>query len=76
MATLTFARQLGGSLGIAVFGWISAATTLPAAFIAAAAMLALAMVIAPADGPATPTPPTPPHGTRRSHRPALRSGLR
>ncbi|HJP77925.1 MAG TPA: MFS transporter [Pseudonocardiaceae bacterium] len=73
MATLTFARQLGGSLGIAIFGWISAGASLPAAFLTAAAILAFALIIAPRDDPATPKPP---HGTPHNHRPAPRSGPR
>jgi hypothetical protein len=51
MATLTFARQLGGSLGIAVFGWIGSSGPL---FVVAAGMLAVALVVAPRES-ATPT---------------------
>ncbi|WP_432848401.1 MFS transporter [Amycolatopsis sp. CA-161197] len=43
MATLTFARQIGGCLGITVFGLL----TLPAVFLAAAAAMVVAVVIAP-----------------------------
>lgn len=43
MATLTFARQIGGSLGIAIFGLL----TLPAVFLVAAAALLVAVFAAP-----------------------------
>ncbi|WP_239154329.1 hypothetical protein [Amycolatopsis sp. FDAARGOS 1241] len=43
MATLTFARQIGGSLGIALFGLRSG----PAVFVAAAAVLLVAWIFAP-----------------------------
>ncbi|MEV4599301.1 MFS transporter [Amycolatopsis sp. NPDC049253] len=43
MATLTFARQIGGSLGIAVFGLL----TLSAVFLVAAVALLVAVVFAP-----------------------------
>ncbi|MEU4672417.1 MFS transporter [Amycolatopsis sp. NPDC023774] len=43
MATLTFARQIGGSLGIAVFGLLA----LPQVFLVAAAALLVAVVFAP-----------------------------
>jgi MFS family permease len=52
MGTLTFARQLGGSLGAAAFGWLllaapDPATGLTVVFVAAAAVVACALVIAP-----------------------------
>ncbi|MHA6617873.1 MFS transporter [Pseudonocardia sp. DLS-67] len=52
MATLMFARQLGGSLGAAGFGWILLATPDPAAGLTlvlavATALVACALVIAP-----------------------------
>lgn len=68
MATLTFARQLGGSLGIAVFGWIGGGSL----FFVAAGVMAVALVVAPRET-ATPTPP---RGRRRSHQPAPRSDHR
>lgn len=55
MGTLTFARQLGGSLGAAAFGWLLIATPDPATGLtvvlaAAAALGAGALVIAPRSG--------------------------
>jgi MFS family permease len=52
MGTLTFARQLGGSLGAAAFGWLliaapDPATGLTIVLAAAAAVVACALVIAP-----------------------------
>jgi MFS family permease len=52
MGTLTFARQLGGSLGAAAFGWLLIAASDPATGLtvvlaAAAAVVACALVIAP-----------------------------
>lgn len=63
MATLTFARQLGGSLGAAAFGWLLLTFTdrvmaLTVVLGAAAAVCALALVVAP----------------RRSHDPAVSDG--
>ncbi|HEY4456255.1 MAG TPA: MFS transporter, partial [Pseudonocardiaceae bacterium] len=39
MAALTFARQLGGSLGIAVFGWIEAGAGLVVVFVVATTIM-------------------------------------
>jgi MFS family permease len=55
MATLTFARQLGGSLGAAVFGWIvivlpGSSAALSVALGAAAFALAVGFVVAPRCG--------------------------
>jgi hypothetical protein len=55
MGTLTFARQLGGSLGAAAFGWLLLAAPDPAVgmtavLAAAAAVVACALVIAPRQG--------------------------
>jgi drug/metabolite transporter (DMT)-like permease len=56
MATLTFARQLGGSLGAAVFGWVvivlpgSSAALSVALGAAAAFALAVGFVVAPRAG--------------------------
>ncbi|WP_406638301.1 MFS transporter [Amycolatopsis sp. WGS_07] len=51
MATLTFARQIGGSLGIAVFGWITlvadSGAALPIVFLLAAAVLLAGVFLAP-----------------------------
>ncbi|MFD2465966.1 MFS transporter [Amycolatopsis silviterrae] len=51
MATLTFARQIGGSLGIAVFGWITltvdSGAALPIVFLLAAAVLLAGVLLAP-----------------------------
>ncbi|MGW7534203.1 MFS transporter [Amycolatopsis sp. NPDC054798] len=51
MATLTFARQIGGSLGIAVFGWITLvidnSAALPIVFLLAAAALLAGVLLAP-----------------------------
>jgi MFS family permease len=53
MATLTFTRQIGGSLGIALFGWTMSLTDGTAGvFITAAAFLVAAVVVAPSDGTA------------------------
>jgi MFS family permease len=59
MATLTFARQLGGSLGAAVFGWMliglpSGPEALTAILASAGAVMAIALFVAPrsADEPA------------------------
>jgi MFS family permease len=68
MATLMFARQLGGSLGAAAFGWLllaapDPATGLTAVLAVAAAVVAAALVIAPRqpavdrDGIMPPPPP-------------------
>ena len=51
-ATLTFTRQLGGSLGAATLGWLvnvlpTASTALPIALATAAAVLIAALAIAP-----------------------------
>ncbi|WP_037367795.1 MFS transporter [Amycolatopsis orientalis] len=51
LATLTFARQIGGSLGIAVFGWITLAAdsgaALPIVFLLAAVVLLAGVILAP-----------------------------
>lgn len=52
MATLTFARQLGGSIAAAVFGWIllttpDTTTGLTTALMVAAAAVATALALAP-----------------------------
>ncbi|MFD1051500.1 hypothetical protein ACFQ1S_41115, partial [Kibdelosporangium lantanae] len=46
MATLTFTRQIGGSLGIALFGW-TLTNGVGWVFITAAAFLVAAVMIAP-----------------------------
>jgi hypothetical protein len=43
MATLAFARQIGGSLGIAAFGLVTVSTV----FLVAAAALLVAVAVAP-----------------------------
>jgi hypothetical protein len=51
MASLTFGRQIGGSLGIAIFGWIilflAGTAGLITVFAVAAAALAAAFIAAP-----------------------------
>lgn len=51
MAALTFARQIGGSLGIAVFGWITlvadSGAALPIVFLLAAVALLAGTILAP-----------------------------
>ena len=52
MATLTLARQLGGSIGTAVFGWLLITTSgsthaITTVFAAAALVLVAALAIAP-----------------------------
>jgi hypothetical protein len=63
MATLSFARQIGGSAGIALFGWITLLAAGPAglslAFALAVLALAIALVTAPRsshDSPVTEEP--------------------
>ena len=46
MATLTFARQLGGSFGIAAFGWLTAVVAGPAGSAAVYAVAAIAVGVA------------------------------
>jgi MFS family permease len=60
MGTLTFARQLGGSLGAAAFGWLllaapGRATGLTLVLTVAAAVVACALVIAPRREAGTPS---------------------
>lgn len=52
MATLTFARQLGGSLGAAVFGWLVIVVPdgVSVALCVAAVVLVTGLVVAPSDG--------------------------
>ncbi|MGC5015942.1 hypothetical protein ACLQ2R_34700 [Streptosporangium sp. DT93] len=65
MGTLTFARQLGGSLGTAAFGWIllvapGTRTGLTLVLVTAAACLLAALLVSPR----TEDDPAPaPHGT-------------
>ncbi|WP_245633822.1 MFS transporter [Amycolatopsis jejuensis] len=46
MATVTFARQLGGSLGAAVFGWLVIVLQTPAVALGAAAVVLLVALVA------------------------------
>jgi MFS family permease len=50
MATLTFARQLGGALGAACLGLLLVPAGLPAVLVAAAAVLVGALLLAPGRG--------------------------
>jgi hypothetical protein len=58
MGTLTFARQLGGSLGTAAFGWLL--LTIPGNDRALAVVLATAAVITAAAAPIAPHREQPP----------------
>jgi MFS family permease len=50
MGTLSFARQAGGVLGIAIFGWLVPTGGLTVIFVAAAAIVAIAAMTAPRNG--------------------------